>query len=101
MRRSSRIDAVVEVPADDTRDARQQRYAIEQALRAAGFTINDLVLYSRDNQGEPARGEAVEAMREAVRDVEDAAEGGSNDAEIEALQQALDLALTRWPGIDR
>lgn len=48
IRRKSRIDAVIEVAADDPRDAGQQHFAIEQALRAAGFTINDLVLYSRD-----------------------------------------------------
>jgi hypothetical protein len=53
MRRKSRIDATVEVPAGDPRDAAQQRHAIEQALRAAGFTINELVLYSRDDDPNP------------------------------------------------
>jgi hypothetical protein len=40
-------------------------------------------------------------MRAALVNVERAAESDSNDAEIDALTNALDLALARWPEIDR
>lgn len=41
----------------------------------------------------------VKALVKALADVEQAAEGGSNDRELEALNDALDMALARWPEI--
>lgn len=49
-RRKSRLDATTAVRAEDPRTAEQQQYDITQALKQAGFTVNDLVLYSRDQQ---------------------------------------------------
>lgn len=49
-RRKSHLDATVEVRADDTRTAAQQQSDITHALTQAGFTVNDLVLYSRDER---------------------------------------------------
>lgn len=43
----------------------------------------------------------VAAMTELLEKSESAAHGDSNDEEIEALQIALDHALTRWPEIAR
>lgn len=40
-------------------------------------------------------------LTELVAAVDDAARGDSNDEEIEALQSALDEALTRWPDVER
>lgn len=42
---------------------------------------------------------AVNELEHAVHRVAAAAAGDSNDEEIEALQNALDLALRRWPEI--
>jgi uncharacterized membrane protein len=36
-------------------------------------------------------------LRDALDAVATAADGDSNDAEIDALRNALDLALRRWP----
>lgn len=41
-----------------------------------------------------------DAMVKALAACARAAEGDSNDAEITALQDALDSALSRWPGVD-
>jgi hypothetical protein len=40
------------------------------------------------------------ALRAAMTAVDHAADGDSNDAEIDALRHALDLALRRWPELD-
>lgn len=39
-------------------------------------------------------------MAEAIDAVQRAASGDSNDDEIDALQQALELAMTRWPELE-
>jgi N-acyl-D-aspartate/D-glutamate deacylase len=49
------------------------------------------------NVGEAAGGPSA-ALREAVAAADAAAEGDSNDAEIEALRDALDQALALVPG---
>lgn len=43
----------------------------------------------------------ISELQAAVDAVREAAEGDSNDTEIQALQEALDLALQRWPEITR
>lgn len=43
--------------------------------------------------------ETTDDLTRAVRAVERAAAGDSNDAEIETLQNALQMALTRWPAV--
>jgi hypothetical protein len=42
----------------------------------------------------------IEELRRALAEADRAAEGDSNDGEIEALRDALDLALARWPEVD-
>lgn len=43
----------------------------------------------------------ISELQAAVDAVREAAEGDSNGTEIQALQEALDLALQRWPEITR
>lgn len=45
--------------------------------------------------------EAVQALQVAVVQANMAAQGNSNDTEIERLTEALDLALARWPEVTR
>lgn len=45
------------------------------------------------------RERSVEWVRDALAHVERAALGDSNDDELDALRDALELALTRWPEI--
>lgn len=44
---------------------------------------------------------AREELKAALKRVNRAAFGDSNDNEIAQLGLALDLALTRWPGLER
>lgn len=41
----------------------------------------------------------VSDMQQEARTAREAAEGDSNDDEIQALQEALRTALTRWPEV--
>jgi hypothetical protein len=49
--------------------------------------------------GELTEGFLLEELRLAVGRALRMAEGDSNDDEIEALQDALELALARWPEV--
>lgn len=58
---------------------------------------NQLLQREARDHGEPA---PADRLATAIRTAARAAEGDSHDAEISALSDALELALTRWPEIN-
>ncbi len=68
----------------------------ERALTGVEWDVNDEV--------SPLSAVTAEAdfadVQAAVIKANKAAEGDSNDAEIELLRDAMELALTRWPEVD-
>jgi hypothetical protein len=58
-----------------------------------------LLDWTRRTKRRRSREQSVERVRNALAHLERTTYGDSNDDELDALRDALELALTRWPEI--
>jgi hypothetical protein len=82
-------DRVDQIPAQRWTDVEQDLVRVYDATRTAADLGEDGVVEATD----------TDRLADALREARQAAAGDSNDTEIEALQNALELALTRWPEV--